>query len=91
MADRISSQKKDIVSMLEGNGYSVREVKTAGDEFRIFASPSGVDAETVEVFMAKGTNIVCCGSGIILGGEQRKKFFEQSIEKRRHLSELSCF
>lgn len=73
--------------MLKGNGYFVRESNMAGDEFRIFASPPGVDDETVEVFMAKGTNTVCCGSGIILGGEQRKRFFEQPIEKRNQLKE----
>lgn len=81
------SHKSDIISMLKGNGYSVRESTIAGDEFRIFASPPGADAETVEVFMAKGTSTVCCGSGIIIGSDQRKKFFEQPEEKRKQLKE----
>lgn len=73
--------------MLKGNGYSVRENNIPGDEFRIFASPPGINAETLEVFMIKGSSTICCGSGIILGGSQREKFFNQSEEKRNYLKE----
>ncbi|EPA06175.1 hypothetical protein BG20_I0821 [Candidatus Nitrosarchaeum limnium BG20] len=57
------------------------------DEFRLFLRPPGIEAESEEVFKMKGSGVICCASGIILGGNRRTKFFQQMPEKRDELKE----
>ena len=71
--------------MADANGYSFRDASLQGDDFRIFLVPPGSSAETVEVFKEKNSDAVCCGAGLVMGGEQREKFLAQEHTKREKL------
>ncbi|GKS67905.1 hypothetical protein YTPLAS73_14520 [Nitrosarchaeum sp.] len=87
MSQIIPQVKKIICEMADANGYSLRDAPIQGDDFRLFLTPPGGNAETVEVFKEKNSDVVCCGAGLVMGGKYRKKFFEQTSSKRQNLKE----
>ena len=80
-------EKEFICNMLESNGYSIRDGKMPGDDFRIFLTPPGIEVESEEIFKLKGDDVVHCGAVIMLGGEMRDAFFKQSRKDRDKLRE----
>lgn len=82
-----SKVKKIIMDMAESNGYSYRDSPMQGDDFRIFLTPPGGSTETVEVFKEKSSGAVCCGAGLIMGGEQREKFFSLESAERENFKD----
>jgi len=78
----LSRDLEHIRSMLESNGYGIRDGIMPGDDFRLFLTPPGFDVESEEIFKIKGNDAVCCGSVILLGGKMRDAFFKQDGDKR---------
>jgi len=81
------SEKEIICKMLESNGYSIRDGKMLGDDFRLFLTPPEFEVESEEIFKLKGNDVVHCGAVIMLGGEMRDAFFKQSRKDRDNLKE----
>ena len=75
-------EKESICNMLKSNGYSIRDGRMHGDDFRIFLTPPEFEVESEEIFKLKGNDVVHCGAVIMLGGEMRDAFFKQNKEKR---------
>jgi len=76
------TEKEIICNMLESNGYSIRDGKMSGDDFRLFLTPPEFEVESEEIFKLKGNDVVHCGAVIMLGGEMRDAFFKRNKEER---------
>jgi hypothetical protein len=81
------SPQEFIINMLKVNGYSVRDGKMSGDDFRLFLIPPKFEIESEEIFKLKGNDIIHCGAVILLGGEMRDTFFQMNKETRDQFSE----
>jgi len=76
------AEKSTICRMLDEHGYKFREVTMQGDDFRLFLTPPGMEVESEEVFRIKGSQKVCCGSEVIMGGKIREFFLKQGKDEQ---------
>lgn len=83
-----AKELKRIRLMLEANDYGVRDGMMPHDDFRLFLTPPGLEDESEEVFKLKGSGKVCCGSEIIMGGNVREVFFQQTPKEQARFKEL---
>ena len=83
-----TKELKRIKLILETNDYGVRDGMMPHDDFRLFLTPPGIEDESEEVFKLKESGKVCCGSEIIMGGNVREVFFQQTHKEQARFKEL---
>ena len=83
-----AKELKRIKLILETNDYGVRDGMMPHDDFRLFLTPPGIEDESEEVFKLKESGKVCCGSEIIMGGNVREVFFQQTHKEQARFKEL---